>query len=465
MQGSEELNSWREELASLVEDTGIPFTGDGIGILTPGSTTTEPPLFESVETEATSSVESESIKDQINGFAKAWAELMAELGRGCKDVVQQTLLTEDSYIVKKTKEPLNQVTEKLRFLNEFLPEDRDPVQAWSVIFFVFILALAALTENEYYSNLQTVKKVHIHPPSALRVLLPDGRYMAYREVGVPADKARFSLVTPHGFLSSRLAGIPGVKVSLLEEYGVRLITYDLPGFGESDPHPNRNLSSSALDMSYLAEAVGVKGKFWVLGYSSGSMHAWAALKYIPNRVAGAAMFAPWINPYESSMSKEERSGTWKNWTRKRKFLYYLARRFPKFLGYLYRQTFLSGKHGQINKWLSLSLGKKDTTLVKTSDFEEFWHRDVEESIRQGKTKPFIEEAVIQVSNWGFSLVDLQVQRKCQRKGIFPWLQFIYGEAECELTGFLGPIHIWQVGRCFCFFFNDLLSRSEKGKLR
>lgn len=142
MQGSEELNSWREELASLVEDTGIPFTGDGIGILTPGSTTTEPPLFESVETEATSSVESESIKDQINGFAKAWAELMTELGRGCKDVVQQTLLTEDSYIVKKTKEPLNQVTEKLRFLNEFLPEDRDPVHAWSVIFFVFILALA-----------------------------------------------------------------------------------------------------------------------------------------------------------------------------------------------------------------------------------------------------------------------------------------------------------------------------------
>lgn len=443
MQGSEELNSWREELASLVVDTGIPFTGDGTGILTPESTTTEPPLFESVETEATSSVESESFQDQIKGFAKAWAELMTELGRGCKDVVQQTLLTEDSYIVRKTKGPLNQVSEKLRFLNEFLPEDRNPVHAWSVIFFVFILALAALTENKYYSNLQTAKKVYIRPPSAVRVLLPDGRYMAYREVGVPADKARFSLVTPHGFLSSRLAGIPGVKVSLLEEYGIRLITYDLPGFGESDPHPNRNLSSSALDMAYLAEAVGVKGKFWVLGYSSGSMHAWAALKYIPNRVVGAAMFAPWINPYESSMTKEERSGTWKNWTRKRKFLYYLARRFPKFLGYLYHRTFLSGKHGQINKWLSLSLGKKDITLVKTSDFEEFWHRDVEESIRQGKTKPFIEEAVLQVSNWGFNLLDLQVQRKCHRKGIFPWLQFMYGEVECDLTGFLGPIHIWQ----------------------
>lgn len=50
------------------------------------------------------------------------------------------------------------------------------------------------------------KKVYLHPPSANRVVLPDGRYMAYREQGVPADKARFSVIAPHAFLSSRLAG-------------------------------------------------------------------------------------------------------------------------------------------------------------------------------------------------------------------------------------------------------------------
>lgn len=52
-----------------------------------------------------------------------------------------------------------------------------------------------------------VVKVRQHPPSASRVLLPDGRYMAYHEQGVLADTARFSLVAPHSFLSSRLAGI------------------------------------------------------------------------------------------------------------------------------------------------------------------------------------------------------------------------------------------------------------------
>lgn len=76
---------------------------------------------------------------------------------------------------------------------------------------------------------------------------------------------------------------------MLKEFGVRLLTYDLPGFGESDPHPSRNLESSALDMSFLASSVGVNDKFWVLGYSSGGLHAWAALKYIPDKLAGVNM--------------------------------------------------------------------------------------------------------------------------------------------------------------------------------
>lgn len=73
---------------------------------------------------------------------------------------------------------------------------------------------------------------------------------------------------------------------------------------------------------------------------------------------GAAMLAPLVNPYDSSMTKQEMSRTWENWNRRRRLLFYLARRFPKFLSYFYHQTFLSGKHGQIQNWLSLTLGKK-----------------------------------------------------------------------------------------------------------
>ncbi|XVF55427.1 hypothetical protein PTKIN_Ptkin06aG0035100 [Pterospermum kingtungense] len=439
------VDTWREELASLLEDTS--------GLLYAGETTSLPPFNEAESTEAVAGiVESgnemepppETLKEQMTEFLKSWCEMLLELGRGCKDILQQTVVTEDSFIVQKLGGPVSKVSGRLRFLNEYLPEDRDPVHAWPVIFFVFILALSALNLNGHGGVAPPpVKKVVVHPPSASKIQLPDGRRLAYREIGVPADEARFSIIAPHSFLSSRLAGIPGVKISLLEEFGIRLVTYDLPGFGESDPHPSRNLNSSAFDMLHLAEAVGVNDKFWVLGYSSGSMHAWAALRYVPHKIAGAAMVAPMINPYEPSMTKEEMRSIWGEWLPRRKLMYYLARRLPKLQSFFYRRSFLSGKHGRIDKWMSLSLGRRDEVLTQGATFEDFWHRDVEESIRQGNTKPFIEEAFLLVSNWGFSLADLQVQRKCYRRGIFPWLRFLYSKAECELAGFLGPIHIWR----------------------
>lgn len=90
------------------------------------------------------------------------------------------------------------------------------------------------------------------------------------------------------------------------------------------------------------------------------------LRYVGNRIfdinwhraAGAAMFAPMVNPYDPCMSKEERRRTWEKWSGKRKLMYYLARRVPPVLPLFYRKSFLSGKHDQIDKWLALSLGKR-----------------------------------------------------------------------------------------------------------
>ncbi|KAK1271109.1 hypothetical protein QJS04_geneDACA022059 [Acorus gramineus] len=195
-------------------------------------------------------------------------------------------------------------------------------------------------------------------------------------------------------------------------------------------------------MLNLADAVGFKDKFWVLGYSGGGMHAWAAIRYIPDRLAGAIMLAPMGNLYESSMTKEERYKTWEKWTTKRKLMFTLARRFPSLLPYFYRRSFLSGKQSQPVKWLSLPLGKKDRELVEDPIFIEFLKNDIEESIRQGDPKPFVEEAVLQVSNWGFDLTELQVE-KHDGKGFFQWIKSMYSQAERELAGFLGPIHIWQ----------------------
>ncbi|KAF5447118.1 hypothetical protein F2P56_032690 [Juglans regia] len=398
----------------------------------------------------------EGFMDHVTEFLKAAAEMSVEFGKGCRDIVRQSLVKEDSYIGRQLGKGSNFVRrriggpckrgfEKLRMFNGYLPEDKDPLHAWAVVFFVSAIAFAVLNINtqQNTSSIPLTKKVYLHPPSADLIVLPDGRYLAYKEQGVSAERSRFSMIVPHMFLSSRLAGIPGLTASLLEEFGIRLLTYDLPGFGESDPHPKRNLESSARDMLFLANSVGIRDKFWVVGYSSGSMHAWAALRYIPDRLAGAAMFAPMVNPYDPIMSKEERHRTWDRWMRKRKLMYFLARRFPRLLAYFYRRSFLSGKHDQIDKWLSLSLGKRDRALIEDPLYEQFWQRDVEESIRQGSAKPFVEEAVLQVSNWGFSLADLKLQKKERGKSILNLLKYMLFEEKEEYTGFLGPIHIWQ----------------------
>ncbi|QHO54982.1 uncharacterized protein DS421_3g61490 [Arachis hypogaea] len=62
-----------------------------------------------------------------------------------------------------------------------------------------------------------------------------------------------------------------------------------------------------------------------------------------------------------------------------------------------------------------------------------------------KCKTLLEEAALQVSNWGFSLLDLKLQKK-KRSGsadLLIWLKSMFIEVQEEYTGFLGPIHIWQ----------------------
>lgn len=89
--------------------------------------------------------ETESFGDQVREFVKAAMEMSVEFAKGCRDIVWQSIGRDDSYIGKnfrRLKGPCEKVCGKLRFFNEYLPEDKDPLHAWSVICFVFILAFA-----------------------------------------------------------------------------------------------------------------------------------------------------------------------------------------------------------------------------------------------------------------------------------------------------------------------------------
>ncbi|KAI3995123.1 hypothetical protein MKX01_031925 [Papaver californicum] len=112
------------------------------------------------------------------------------------------------------------------------------------------------------------------PPAAPRVKLSDGRNLAYKEHGVPIDEAKYKIVFIHGFGSYRLTTI-------------RL--------SQSDPNPKRTDKGISLDVEELADQLGVGSKFYVLAFSMGGQATWGCLKYIPHRLAGAALVAPVIN--------------------------------------------------------------------------------------------------------------------------------------------------------------------------
>ncbi|KAI3832664.1 hypothetical protein MKW98_002210 [Papaver atlanticum] len=132
------------------------------------------------------------------------------------------------------------------------------------------------------------------PITAPRVKLSDGRHLAYKEHGVPKDEAKCKIVYIHGFDSFRLNPML-LSQELAEDLGVYMVSFDRAGYGESDPNPKRTDKSTALDVEELADQLGLGSKFYVIGFSMGGKATWGCLKYIPHRLAGAALLAPVVN--------------------------------------------------------------------------------------------------------------------------------------------------------------------------
>lgn len=86
--------------------------------------------------------------------------------------------------------------------------------------------------------------------------------------------------------------MPGVSDSLLKEMGVRLIAIDRPGYGLSTPCPSQTFQTAAADIAHIADALELGEKIWLLGYSTGGAYSWGAARYIPERIAGIALWAP-----------------------------------------------------------------------------------------------------------------------------------------------------------------------------
>ncbi|KAL6885904.1 hypothetical protein ACP4OV_010165 [Aristida adscensionis] len=129
------------------------------------------------------------------------------------------------------------------------------------------------------------------PVTAPRTRLRDGRHLAYLESGVPKEMAWYKIIFVHGFDCCRYDRL-NVSEELMQELGIYLLSFDRPGYGESDAHPARTEKSIALDIAELADNLQLGPEFHLIGFSMGGEIMWSCLKYIPHRLAGVAILAP-----------------------------------------------------------------------------------------------------------------------------------------------------------------------------
>jgi pimeloyl-ACP methyl ester carboxylesterase len=123
-----------------------------------------------------------------------------------------------------------------------------------------------------------------------QVTTADGRRLQVLERGVPDGR---SVLVHGGTPNSRLLYEPSVQ--LAETQGIRMISYDRPGYGGSDRDPGRSVAGCAQDVHAIAEALGIE-RLAVWGISGGGPHAIACAALLPDLVPAVAVlasFAPW----------------------------------------------------------------------------------------------------------------------------------------------------------------------------
>src|SRR5579863_6923431 len=117
------------------------------------------------------------------------------------------------------------------------------------------------------------------------VRTPDGRTLAIEEAGDPNGRP---VLIHNGTPNSRHLYQPVTIDAAVR--GLRLISYDRPGYGGSDPQPGRSIADCAADVRAICAGLGIS-RLAMWGISGGGPHVLACAALLPDLVTAVAALA------------------------------------------------------------------------------------------------------------------------------------------------------------------------------
>jgi pimeloyl-ACP methyl ester carboxylesterase len=232
------------------------------------------------------------------------------------------------------------------------------------------------------------------------VTVANGRAVAYEQFG---DSAGVPIFVLHGTPGSRLSSLR-LNSSGVAAAGLRVVTYDRPGYGRSTRSRGRRVVDCVGDVAAIADELGLE-HFAVSGGSGGGPHALAVGARLPERVTrvlcavgGAPFDAPDLDWFEGMDPTNVREFGWAL-DGEETLVRELQREARDVLDRLDDDptALLSG----------VELGPADRAALEDEDLRRGWTVSLREAFRQG-VWGWADDDLAFVRPWGFDLEELKV---------------------------------------------------------
>lgn len=245
--------------------------------------------------------------------------------------------------------------------------------------------------------------------------LTNGRVLGYAEYG-PEDGT--PLIFCHGSPGSRYQRHP--DITLLDSHGIRQITIERPGYGNSTHDPRRILLDWPNDIAEAADILDLS-EFFLVGLSGGGPHALACAARIPERLLGVSILdspGPVAEPEVAAVLPISL----------RLAVKIIPRRgVSRFIGYTQARAIRKDPDAFMDS-LGMRWGEVDLAVFRQPGVRKMFREDFPEAVRPG-SKGLSRDLRIVLRHWGFELSDINMH-------VDVWHGELDGSAPVELARYV-----------------------------